>query len=111
MVTCHVYNDVRERINETPAVALLRPRQVEKSALALEVGTHVRRSSSTSNPSPTVQSSLTPSAFLAEHGNELVVLDEVHRAPELFQSLRGLIYRGRSTENAPDDSCFSDRPR
>src|SRR5256886_15934518 len=32
---------------------------------------------------------------LADHEDTLVILDEVHRTPELFQSLRGLIDRGR----------------
>lgn len=33
--------------------------------------------------------------FLGSHEDKLVILDEVHRAPELFQNLRGLIDRGR----------------
>ncbi len=32
---------------------------------------------------------------MATHEDDLVILDEVHRAPELFQQLRGLIDRGR----------------
>jgi predicted AAA+ superfamily ATPase len=38
LITRNVYNDVPEAINETPAVALLGPRQVGKTTLALEVG-------------------------------------------------------------------------
>jgi hypothetical protein len=33
--------------------------------------------------------------YLAEHEDRLVILDEVHRVPDLFRSLRGLIDRGR----------------
>jgi predicted AAA+ superfamily ATPase len=36
-----------------------------------------------------------PNRYLADHEDELVILDEVHRVPELFQQLRGLIDRGR----------------
>jgi hypothetical protein len=36
-----------------------------------------------------------PVRYLADHEGELVVLDEVHRAPELFQRLRGIIDRRR----------------
>ena len=36
-----------------------------------------------------------PSLFLGEYEDRLVVLDEIHRTPELFQELRGLIDRGR----------------
>jgi predicted AAA+ superfamily ATPase len=33
--------------------------------------------------------------YLAEHEDKLVILDEVHREPNLFQTLRGLIDKGR----------------
>lgn len=36
-----------------------------------------------------------PELYLAEHEDELVILDEVHRLPHLFQNLRGLIDRDR----------------
>ena len=49
----------------------------------------------TSKPLPIGQNWRTRNSYLAEHENELVILDEVHRMPELFQSLRGLIDRGR----------------
>lgn len=34
-------------------------------------------------------------AYLQEHADRLVILDEVHRAPEIFQTLRGLIDQAR----------------
>ncbi|MER9048270.1 AAA family ATPase [Mesorhizobium sp. M0923] len=36
-----------------------------------------------------------PELYLADHEDKLVILDEVHRLPNLFQNLRGLIDRGR----------------
>lgn len=36
-----------------------------------------------------------PELYLADHQDRLVILDEVHRTPNLFQALRGLIDRGR----------------
>jgi hypothetical protein len=36
-----------------------------------------------------------PQRYLADPENTLVILDDVHRVPDLFQSLRGLIERGR----------------
>jgi len=38
MINRHVYDDVLEAINETPAVGPLWPHQAEKTALAMEVG-------------------------------------------------------------------------
>ena len=46
--------------------------------------------------SPGDQAKLTdPELYLAEHEDKLVILDEVHRRPDLFQPLRGLIDKGR----------------
>jgi len=78
-----------------PAVALLGPRQVGKTTLAQEIG---ERGPSVylDLESPSDRAKLAnPEEYLADHENELVILDEVHRAPELFQSLRGIIDRGR----------------
>jgi predicted AAA+ superfamily ATPase len=36
-----------------------------------------------------------PELFLGQQEDKLVILDEIHRVPELFQSLRGLIDKGR----------------
>lgn len=95
MIARHVYKTVLEAINETPAVALLGPRQVGKTTLALEVG-NTRPSLYLDLESAVDRAKLfDPERYLSEHEGELVILDEVHRAPELFQNLRGLIDRGR----------------
>jgi len=36
-----------------------------------------------------------PAALLSAYENRLVILDEIHRAPDLFLTLRGLIDQGR----------------
>jgi predicted AAA+ superfamily ATPase len=36
-----------------------------------------------------------PELYLSQHEDKLVVLDEIHRTPQLFRSLRGLIDAGR----------------
>ncbi len=36
-----------------------------------------------------------PDLYLEQHTDKLVIRDEVHRLPNLFQNLRGLIDRGR----------------
>lgn len=36
-----------------------------------------------------------PKLFLERYQDRLVILDEIHRLPDLFQDLRGLIDRGR----------------
>lgn len=78
-----------------PAVALLGPRQVGKTTLALKF--------SEDFPSLYLDLELEadrnklsdPVLYLDEHEDKLVILDEVHRLPNLFQSLRSLIDAGR----------------
>ena len=86
---------VLDRLEQFPAVALLGPRQVGKTTLAESIAS--RRSSIYLDlESPTDRNKLRdPALYLTEHENKLVILDEVHRVPELFQALRGLIDRGR----------------
>jgi len=86
-------------LNHSPAVVLLGPRQVGKTTLALEV----------SAARPSVYLDLededqrvklsNPARYFADHERDLVILDEVHRVPELFQRLRGVIDRGRRQGN------------
>lgn len=95
MIKRRIYQELLEAIDGNPAVALLGPRQVGKTTLALEVG-NTRPSLYLDLESISDRAKLTdPERYLAEHENELVILDEVHRVPELLQSLRGLIDRGR----------------
>ena len=84
-----------ERLNAAPAVALLGPRQVGKTTLA-QIIAEDRPSLYLDLESDADRARLAdPEAYLAGHAAELVILDEVQRAPGLFQQLRGLIDRGR----------------
>lgn len=80
---------------ESPAVALLGPRQVGKTTLAHEVA-KVRSSVYLDLESEADRAKLAdPELYLAQHEDKLVVLDEIQRTPQLFRSLRGLIDAGR----------------
>jgi uncharacterized protein len=86
---------IRDRLDHLPAVALLGPRQVGKTTLALAVAAD-RKSVYLDLESPLDREKLADAVFyLAGHEDELVILDEVQRAPELFATLRGLIDQGR----------------
>ena len=79
--------------------ALLGPRQVGKTTLALAVGEAMRSEraplyldlESEADRAKLAQ----PELYLTDHASELVILDEIHRAPGLFPVLRGLIDKGR----------------
>ncbi|OHC65301.1 MAG: ATPase [Rhodocyclales bacterium GWA2_65_19] len=90
-----------EALANSPAVALLGPRQAGKTTLALEVAKSIGRTSlyldleSEQDRGKLAQAEL----YLADHADQLVILDEVHRAPGLFPVLRGLIDTGRRAGN------------
>ena len=82
-------------LSEVPAVALLGPRQVGKTTLALEVAAE-RPAVYLDLESEADRAKLAePELYLAQHEDKLVVLDEIQRTPQLFRSLRGLIDAGR----------------
>ena len=84
-----------DTIVHCPAVALLRPRQVGKTTLALEVGQHYHALYLDLESDQDRAKLAQPELYLADHQDKLVIVDEVHRAPGLFPVLRGLIDRGR----------------
>jgi uncharacterized protein len=80
---------------ETPAVALLGPRQVGQPTLALAVAGS-RPAVYLDLESEADRAKLAdPELYLSQHEDKLVVLDEIQRTPQLFRSLRGLIDVGR----------------
>ncbi len=84
-----------EALQRQAAVALIGPRQVGKTTLAFEVAAR-QPAIYLDLESPSDRGKLAdPELYLAAHQDKLVILDEIHRMPELFQTLRGLIDRGR----------------
>jgi predicted AAA+ superfamily ATPase len=95
MITRRLKNRLIYLVNNYPAVGLLGPRQVGKTTLAQEIASD-RPSVYLDLESVADRARLSdPEQYFADHENELIILDEVHRAPELFQALRGVIDRGR----------------
>lgn len=95
MIERRVEPYLAELIDSSPAVALLGPRQVGKTTMALEIGS-TRPSIYLDLESDADRAKLAePELYLAQHDDKLVILDEVQRLPDLFRNLRGLIDRGR----------------
>ena len=86
---------VQDALDRQAAVALIGPRQVGKTTLALEIA-EARSSLYLDLESRDDRDKLAdPALFLKQYEDRLVILDEIHRTPELFQTLRGLIDAGR----------------
>jgi predicted AAA+ superfamily ATPase len=83
---------VRERLADSAVVALLGPRQVGKTTLALAVaGTWPEGSVYLDLERPADLRRLDDADAFLRAQSGLVVLDEVHRVPELFEVLRGVV--------------------
>ena len=84
-----------EEIQHAPAIALLGPRQVGKTTLALEVAKTIPSIYLDLESERDRAKLAQPELYLADHLDKLVIFDEVHRAPGLFPVLRGLIDQAR----------------
>ena len=93
MIPRQTLTQLQEKLQQAPAVVLLGPRQVGKTTLALEAAR--------TWPTPSIYLDLERPAdrlklddadgFLRAQGDKLVILDEIHRLPGLFEVLRGII--------------------
>lgn len=93
MIRRHLQDALVAAIDSNPVVALLGPRQVGKTTLALEVASELE-------PDPLYldmerESDLgklvEADQFLTRHASRLIIIDEVQRRPDLFPLLRGLV--------------------
>lgn len=95
MIARRMDRQLKELLGQYPAVALLGPRQVGKTTLALALA-EGRDAIYLDLESDADRARLQePELYLASHLDKLVILDEVQRLPGLFRNLRGLIDRSR----------------
>jgi uncharacterized protein len=95
MLDRRIVPEVEALLQQSPAVILTGPRQVGKTTLALQIAAD-RPATYLDLESPADRARLSePELYLEEHADELLVLDEVQRLPNLFEVLRGVIDRGR----------------
>lgn len=86
---------ILKALDRHASVALIGPRQVGKTTLAHEIAEE-RDSLYLDLEASADRAKLSdPVLFLSNYEDQLVILDEIHRVPELFQELRGLIDDGR----------------
>jgi predicted AAA+ superfamily ATPase len=93
MIERHFLSTLTQRLQASPAVVLLGPRQVGKTTLALQVANNWPTGSTyldLERPADRLRLD-DADAFLRIQGNKLVILDEIHRMPGLFEILRGII--------------------
>ncbi len=84
-----------QALKRQAAVALIGPRQVGKTTLAFELTQDTQTLYLDLENSADKNKLTDAHRFLKQYEDQLVILDEIHRTPELFQTLRGLIDEGR----------------
>ena len=95
MIRRRSYQTVQDALGRQAAVALIGPRQVGKTTLAHEVAEGSGALYLDLEAGADRGKLADPALFLGTYEDRLVILDEIHRVPELFQELRGLIDQGR----------------
>jgi uncharacterized protein len=85
-------NALNTGLSQSPAVALLGPRQVGKTTLAKALARERKDSVYLDlERASDLRKLEDPRAFLQTQAGRLTIIDEVHRAPGLFAELRGII--------------------
>ncbi|MDP6952297.1 MAG: AAA family ATPase, partial [Alphaproteobacteria bacterium] len=95
MIQRSALEKIQTALSRQAAVALLGPRQVGKTTLALEIAEQSDALYLDLETRADRAKLEEPALFLNEYEDRLVILDEIHRVPELFQELRALIDSGR----------------
>lgn len=95
MLSRNALPQVRQALNRQAATALLGPRQVGKTTLALEIAGMTEALYLDLQSGSDRARLIDPRLYLRHYEDRLVILDEIHRVPDLFSELRGLIDEGR----------------
>ena len=95
MIERRIKQQVREALDLQAAVAVIGPRQVGKTTLAYEVAEERDALYLDLEDRNDREKLSDPGLFLEQYEDKLVVLDEIYYTPELFQTLRGIIDKGR----------------
>ena len=95
MLVRHAQEVVIQALSRQASVALIGPRQVGKTTLALQIAEQQNALYLDLEDLQERAKLTDPVAFLSAYEDRLVILDEIHRVPDLFLSLRGLIDKGR----------------
>jgi uncharacterized protein len=88
-------SNIEQILSRNSAVAILGPRQVGKTTLALEIAKNIDSIYIDLELPSDSQKLDDPEFYFDQHLGKLIVIDEVQRKPELFRVLRSQIDKNR----------------
>ena len=92
LIPRNLATEINKRLQHNPVVAILGPRQCGKTTLALQIVKPLKKSVYLDLENPADLAKLDdPLAFFSLHKDDLICLDEIQRAPELFTTLRSIV--------------------
>ncbi len=86
---------IENKLSSFSAVGILGPRQIGKTTLALEVSKSKDSIYLDLEDYTDLAKLGDPKAYFQLHSDKLIILDEIQKKPELFQTLRGVIDENR----------------
>src|SRR3990167_11545671 len=95
MIKRQILSVVENKLSYFSAVGLLGPRQIGKTTLAQEIAATRPSVYLDLEDYRDVAKLEDPLPFLESHRDKLIILDEIQRTPELFNSLRSIIDHNR----------------
>lgn len=95
MIPRNIESALETALQRQAAVVLIGPRQVGKTTLAHAIGEKFDSLYLDLEDLSNQDKLSDPTLFLENYEDKLVILDEIHRVPEIFSSLRGIIDQGR----------------
>jgi len=106
MIQRRLETKIKEALERSPSVALMGPRQVGKTTIALNITETTPAIYLDLENRIDLQKVQDIEAFHSENSDKLIILDEVQRLPEIFAPLRGIIDRERRKGNRAGQFLF-----
>lgn len=95
MIARRLENNIRRALGRSPSVALVGPRQVGKTTIALNISETIPAIYLDLENGTDLEKVRDITAFHTENRERLIIMDEVQRMPEVFAPLRGIIDKER----------------
>ena len=106
MIQRRLESQIKEALMRSPSVALMGPRQVGKTTIALNISETTPCVYLDLENRTDLQKVQDIEAFHGENADKLIILDEVQRLPEIFAPLRGIIDKERRKGNRDGQFLF-----